>query len=266
MPELHVTHGGVTVAAIDEGSGPALLIVHPGATDASSWAPVARLLTDEFRVVRIRRPIYVPGAAIPADHSMASEAAHILAIAARLEPPIGLIGHSSGAVAALEAALRVPARFAAMLLYEPPVASRSLVAGPATLRARAALDAGDPVEAMRIHLRDIVKMPAEAVEAICSAPGVHAAFAATAAGQLADNDAIDALGVGLERYRALDLPITLVQGEVSPSHLRDRVADLAATLRNAHVVTLPGQGHLAHSMAPALLATAIRDLRRYLVP
>jgi len=42
------------VSAIDEGDGPAILVVHPGGGDASSWDGVARLLSDEFRVVRVR--------------------------------------------------------------------------------------------------------------------------------------------------------------------------------------------------------------------
>ncbi len=53
MTVLHALTGdGAPVQAIDEGQGPALLVVHPGSGDATSWEGVARLLTDEFRVVR----------------------------------------------------------------------------------------------------------------------------------------------------------------------------------------------------------------------
>jgi pimeloyl-ACP methyl ester carboxylesterase len=113
---------GATVSAIDEGEGPAILIVHPGSSDASAWSEVARLLIDEFRVVRIQRRIYASGAMIALPHTMATEAADVLAVAGQLKRPL-LVGHSSGAVAALEAALVSPAAFAGMVLYEPPLVS-----------------------------------------------------------------------------------------------------------------------------------------------
>jgi pimeloyl-ACP methyl ester carboxylesterase len=261
MSELRATPDGATdpITAIDEGRGPTLLVVHPGGNDASSWNSVARLLADHFRVVRIRRRIYAARAPIPADHSMAVEAADILAIAALLPPPILLVGHSSGAVAALEAALRSPTTFAALFLYEPPLPTRTPIGGAGQQLARAALAAGDPAEAVKIHLRDVVQLPAALIEPIFAASAARAIFAAHAPAQLADTEAIDALGVGITRYATLALPTTLVEGDASPLHLRERLADLAATLPNARVITLPDQGHIAHVSAPALLATTIRD-------
>jgi pimeloyl-ACP methyl ester carboxylesterase len=255
------SYDGVPVTALDEGGGPTtLLVVHPGGGGAATWDGVSQLLAGDFRVVRIRRRIYVSGADLARPHSMAVEVADIQAIAGLLKPPVILVGHSSGAVAALEAALAAPSSCAGMLLYEPPMPTTSLIAGAAGQRARAALDAGDPAEAMRIHMRDIVRVPAPAVEAMFGNPGVRAAFAAYAAAQITDNEAIDALGIGIERFRALKTPATLVEGDLSPAHLRERVADLALTLPGARIVTLAGQGHTAHLTAPGVLADTIRDM------
>ena len=254
--------GGARLNAIDEGEGSAILVVHPGGGDASSWSTVARLLADEFRVVRIQRRIYTPEASIALPHSMATEAADILTIAGGLARPL-LVGHSSGAVAALEAALASPTAFAALVLYEPPLATTSPIAGEAGSRARAALDGGDPFLAMQIHMREIVGMPAADVTAMFAIPEARAQFARFAAAQIADNEAIDALGVGIARYAALDLPTVLIEGEHSPPHLRQRLADLAATLpRVEPVVTLAGQGHIAHMTTPQTLADVIRDVAR----
>ncbi|MFC9618540.1 alpha/beta fold hydrolase [Streptomyces sp. NPDC056930] len=107
---------------------------------------------------------------------MAVEAADIVAVAGLLKPPVLLVGHSSGAVAALEAALLAPFAFAGLFLHEPPMPTRELVAGLAGVRARAALDADDPVEAVRIHRRDIVRMPAGAVDAMSADQRVRAAL------------------------------------------------------------------------------------------
>ncbi|WP_405780951.1 alpha/beta fold hydrolase [Streptomyces sp. NBC_00859] len=253
------------ITTLDDGSGPTLLVVHPGGGDATTWDGVTRHLTDDFRVVRMHRRIYAPGAVIALPHSMAAEAADILAVAGLLESPVLLVGHSSGAVAALEAALLDPSAFAGLFLYEPPLPTRELIAGAAGVRARAALDAGDPVEAMRIHMRDIVRMPASTVDAMFADQSVRALFAAYAAAQIAEDEAIDALGVGIGRFAGLETPTTLIEGDLSPAHLRGRLTDLAATLPNARIVTLSGQGHIAHLSAPDILADAVRDMAEHVL-
>ncbi|MFE3900703.1 alpha/beta fold hydrolase [Streptomyces sp. NPDC059153] len=134
-----------------------------------------------------------------------------------------------------------------------------MATGEAGIRARAALDAGDPVEAMRIHMRDIVRMPAGAVDVMFADQRVRATLSAHAEAQIADDEAIDALGVGTECFATLEMPTTLVVGDLSPAHLRERLADLAATLPNARIVTLAGQGHVAHLTAPDTLADAVRE-------
>ncbi|MFJ3913873.1 alpha/beta fold hydrolase [Streptomyces vinaceus] len=261
MTELLVASDDVRpITALDGGSGPSLLLVHPGSGDATAWDSVTHHLTDDFRVVRINRRIYAPGADIELPHSMAVEAADILRVAELLDAPVLLVGHSSGAVAALEAALLDPSAFAGLFLYEPPMPTRELLAGAAGVRARAALDTGDRVEAMRIHMRDIVRMPTSMVDAMFADQEVRAACSAYATAQIADDEAIDALGIGIHRFAELETPTTLIEGDLSPAHLRERLSDLAATLPNARTVTLTGQGHIAHLSAPDTLANAIRDM------
>jgi pimeloyl-ACP methyl ester carboxylesterase len=261
MPILRATTAdGASVTAIDEGRGPIVLVVHPGGSDATSWDGVARLLTADHRVVRVQRRLYAPDVPIALPHAMATDAADVLAVAAALDGPVLLVGHSSGAVAALEAALADPTPFAALVLYEPPLPTTTLIAGAAGVRARAALDAGDPAGAMEIHLRDIVRMPGDIVTAMFALPGVRAELARFAEPQIAECEALDALGVGIERYAALDRPAVLIEGDASPAHLRARLADLAATLpRVERIVTLPGESHIAHLTAPHLLADVIRE-------
>ncbi|MGD3112044.1 alpha/beta fold hydrolase [Streptomyces sp. YGL11-2] len=264
MTELRaVSADGTPITALDNGTGPTLLLVHGGGGDATSWDGVIPSLIDDFRVVRVARRIYVPGASIPPTYSMAVEAADVLAIAELLDRPVLLVGHSSGGVAALEAALLAPEMFAGLYLYEPPMPTRSLVGSEAAARAREAVAAGDPREAMRIQLRDIVQEPAELVEMLIANPNpnpnAQAAFASKVAAQVADIDALDALGVGVDRFRQLDVPTTLVEGDASPAHLHERLADLATTLPKSRIVTLAGQGHAAHLTAPDVLADTIRE-------
>jgi pimeloyl-ACP methyl ester carboxylesterase len=263
MTELRaISADGTAVTALAEGSGPTILIVHPGGGDATSWGLVSQRLADAYRTVRIQRRIYAPGAALPPDHSMAVEAADILAILDLLDQPVLLVGHSSGGVAALEAALLAPSALAGILVYEPPMPTRKPIWGEAGRRARAALDAGDPAEAMRIHLRDVVGMPAAQVDALFANPGARSMFAAVAAPQITDGEALDRLGLGIERFTKLEVPVTILEGDDSPAHLRERASDLASALPNSRLVTLHGQGHAAHLTGPSVLADAVRDAAR----
>ena len=90
------------VVYADEGRGPVLLVVHGGLSDESAWAKVAAELTPSFRVVRIRRRLY--RTELPADPAtdFALEVDDLLALAAELAEPVVIVGHSSGAVVALE--------------------------------------------------------------------------------------------------------------------------------------------------------------------
>src|SRR5258705_180648 len=122
-----------------------------------------------------------------------------------------------------EAALAAPSRSAGLLLYEPPLAVTEPFGGAALRRARAALDAGDPDRAIAIHTRDIVGSPVALVALMRFVPPIRNTMRRFASSQIADDEAIESLGVGLDRYAALDLPVLLLGGERSPAHLRARL-------------------------------------------
>jgi pimeloyl-ACP methyl ester carboxylesterase len=260
--EINATSAdGTRIVATDQGRGPTILIVHPGSSDVSSWADVAARLSDRFRVVRIHRRLYSAGRPPSPGHTMATEVDDLLAISAILDGPLVLVGHSSGAVVALEAALVAPATFAGMLLYEPPVAVTRPLGGEALLRARAALDAGNPDRAMAIHLREIVQAPRWLVASIRLVPSIGRRMRAFAPAQISDDEAIEALGVGLARYAGIDVPTCLLGGDRSPTNLRRRLDGLAEILpRLVSVVVLRGQGHAANLTAPTEVAWAVEDL------
>ena len=252
---------GGPIPVTDEGQGPAVLLLHPGSADRTSWARVAAALAERFRVLRFDRWTYRDGHAdaSPAGaDAMAAEVADVLAVAAATGGRPLLVGHSSGAVVALESALAAPAAFRAMVLYEPPVAVDEPLGGEALRRARAALDVGDPGRAITIHLREIAGGGRLGVAAMRLVPPVWRFVRGQAAAQITDDEAIESLGVGLDRYARLDLPVLLLGGDRSPAHLRRRLDALAALLpRLDSVVILQGQGHLANLRAPGEVAGVV---------
>jgi pimeloyl-ACP methyl ester carboxylesterase len=252
---------GRPIPVTDEGRGPAVLLLHPGSADRSSWAGVAAALAGRFRVLRFTRWTYRDGHADAAPAGadiMAAEVGDVLAVAAAAGGRPLLVGHSSGAVVALESALSAPSAFRGLVLYEPPLAVTEPLGGEALRRARAALDAGDPDRAATIHLREIVGAGRLAVAGLRRLPPAWQVVRGHAAAQISDDEAIESLGVGLDRYARLDLPVLLLGGGRSPAHLRGRLDALAAVLpRLDSVVVLDGQGHLANLRAPGQVAEVV---------
>jgi pimeloyl-ACP methyl ester carboxylesterase len=249
---------GAPIAVTDAGEGPTILLVHGGSSNGSSWSGVAAALSGRFRILRFDRLIYRHDTPPAGADAMAGEVADVLAIASAVDGPLLLVGHSSGAVVALQSALAAPSRFAGMLLYEPPVAVTRPLGGEALRRARAALDAGDPDRAIAIHLRDIAGSPRLAVAVMRVVPPVRQAMRRYAAAQIADDEALESLGVGLDRYAGLDLPVLLLGGARSPANLRARLDALASVLpRLDSVVIMADQGHLATLRAPDKVAAVI---------
>jgi len=78
------------------------------------------------------------------------------------------------------------------------------------------------------------------------------------ASQIADDAALESLGVGIDRYRSLNTPTLLIGGARSPHHLRTRLDALEGVLpRVDSLVILERQGHIANVRAPSKLAAII---------
>ncbi len=258
---------GTHVTVTEHGQGPPILIVHPGGGDSSSWTLVARRLATRFRVLRFDRRPYRTRGRVEPDATMENEVRDVLAVGAAVGEPLMLVGHSSGAVVALEAALASPIRWAGMVLYEPPVAVTVPLGGDALVRARAALEAGDPGEALRIHLIEIVGVRRPVVSLMSWLAPVRRLTVLYAAGQIRDDSNLESLGVGVARYARLEVPTVLVGGARSPQHLGVRLQALAEVLpRVDSVVVFRRQGHLANVFAPSKVARVIERFADSVMP
>jgi pimeloyl-ACP methyl ester carboxylesterase len=250
-----MTRDGTVAEAVDEGMGAPILVLHGGMGDRTAWAPVTDLLRERFRTVRLHRRQYRLDLAGP-PVTMAQELEHVSAIAALLDRPL-LVGHSSGAVLALEALVAEPGTYSGAVLYEPPLVTGPPLGGAGQAAARAALDAGRPGRAFRIFLRDVVGMPPAIAYGAGLLIGRDPQMAARVPRQLDDNDAIDALGVRLDAYATIDVPVLLIGGDRSPRHLTGRLDALQRRLPHRRRLVLHGQGHLAQQRAPERVARAI---------
>lgn len=249
------------VVYVDEGSGPVVLVVHGGMSDESAWAKVAAELTPTVRVVRIRRRLY--RTELPADPAtdVAREVDDLLALTAELGEPAVLVGHSSGAIVALETAVRDAGPFRGLVVYEPPLVLDEPIGGATGVAdARAALARGRPGEALRIHITRMVGMPAAVGRLMPVLVRLNRAMRSLVPRQIDDTEAINRLGNRLDAYASITLPALLMTGARTPPHLRHRTDRLRAVLPGARpLAVLPGQGHGANDRDPVEVARLVRD-------
>lgn len=171
-------------------------------------------------------------------------------IAAGLDGPLDVIGHSFGAVVALRLALSHPLRIRSLTLIEPVLfaaargtaayeAQKAMAVPFADMIARgereAAAQAFTDLWGTGLRWEDIP----DATRAYFTArihliPATDAALFDDASGLLA--------GAQLEGFKA---PVLLIKGQNSPPVIAAIQATLAARLPNAQRVTIKGAGHMA---------------------
>ena len=166
-----------------------------------------------------------------------------------------LIGESSGAVLALEAA-RAGVAADRVIAYEPPFivdGSRPPLPTDYVERIDAAVAAEDPAEAYRLFFVEAVGLPAEMAAGITRAPNwQQLAAAARTIGY--DGRIMAPVSIGdaapLVRYADVTVPVLVGIGGDTWPFLRSGGEAVASVLPNGHVEILPGG---THQTDPALV-------------
>ena len=231
---------------VESGDGPPLLLV-PGSTfDADALGGLTALLPS-FRCHALDRRGRGRSGDAPT-YSIELEVADVACVVRRLERP-WLFGHSFGALCCL-GAVADGAQVERLLLYEPPVPLGG-PPDPETLeRASSALDAGDARSALLCLLVEIVNVPESEMAFVRMLPDSwFEGFARTALREMTS-----VVDPDLSRFRSIEQPTLLMLGTESPARIVQATEALEATLPNARVVALDGQGHNAILTAPELVA------------
>lgn len=252
---------GTSIGFLRIGTGPGLVYSHGSLSNGEEWLPVAERLADRFTsYVMSRRGRGRSEAG--ASHSLDKECEDITAVLSAAGPSVYLLGHSYGAICALETARRTA--IAKLVLYEPPLPidpSLAAGAGIPTFRAdadiyRAAIADGRRDDAMLLGFRRFIGLSEDEIAALRQTPAwdEFVAFSPTWVPEL---DAIATLELGVERFRQMMTPTLLLLGTRSPEHLKTATAALQRTLPDARTVRLQDQGHDAHIAVPHVVANEI---------
>lgn len=266
---------GTSVCAEVEGAGRTILILHPGMDTGKRYARIAALLGKRYRVIRLHRRQYRLDLKADPLHgspcTVAEEVAHVLAIVKTIEQPILLYGHSSGGPVALETLLASPSSFAGAMIYEPASVIHSAGSlnlagdrierngeiGEGLKRARQALAAGKPGRALGIFTQIAAGWPGFLANAAAELVALIPAYRTLIPCQLDDLEAMERLGMRLDAYSKLSLPMAMVVGEKSPTANKEMAEAVAGALPMVERITLKGQGHASHTRDPEQLARVI---------
>jgi len=255
---------GTRLAYDVRGSGPPLIHV-TGATCFRSFLPIvsdAKAFATAFTVYTYdRRGRGDSGDTLP--WSVDREVDDIEAMIDAAGGTALVYGHSSGAVLALEASLRLGRKVRKAMLYDVPYAHDATEVaefGELGQRVRRCLEQDRHAAALTTFLRGI-GMPRALTSALPLVPGWRTmkALAPTLAHDIALTSGLPPL----ERAAAVTVPTLVMVGQKSPAGLHAVAQALAAAIPGAEHVELRGQGHLASAKAllPVLTAFAEAPVR-----
>jgi len=243
--------------------GQRLALIHCALAHGDVWRPFLDALNLDVDPILIELPGHGDAEEWDRDRDYSDQALEI-ALDALPSEPVPLIGHSFGAVLALRLAVERPTRVSSLVLIEPvfyaAVAGTYLFDKLRRDMAPFAEKARDGSHAMAT--KAFVKNwgSGEAWEDI---PEIQKRYLVDriehvlAGEELLWEDPPGLLREG--RIEALDMPVTLVEGEASDPIITKIVDALGARMPDAEGITVPKAGHMVPITHPVPVAEAVRE-------
>jgi pimeloyl-ACP methyl ester carboxylesterase len=248
---------GTVIACHVAGDGPPMVLLHGTSADHTRWASVIARLAARWTTYAVDRR--GRGASSDAEsYAIESEFDDVAAVVDAVGEEVDVIGHSYGAVCSLEGALRT-SHVRRLVLYEPPLPIGIEIYPPGLIeRLEALLAAGDREAVVTTFLREVVRMPANELEAVQSDPSwdgrLMAAHTIPRELRIADVYEPD-----FARFATLSVPTLLLVGGDSPRFLVEPSRRLHEEIAHSKLITIRGQQHVAMTTAPGMFLDAVID-------
>jgi pimeloyl-ACP methyl ester carboxylesterase len=247
---------GTPIAYWHSGQGPPLVLVHGTAADHGRWAPVLPAFEEHFTICAVDRRGR-GGSGDSEDYAIEREFEDISAVVDSVGEPTILLGHSYGALCALEAAL-LTTNVRKLVLYEPgiEVAGEQIYPQEVIEQLEALLEVGDRDGVVVTFMREVAGLPPETVESMRSQPTWQALVSAahTIPRELR---AGKAYSLDAERFGDLGVPTLLLSGGESAAALGKATEAVKETLSDSRIVVMAGQGHTAMDTGTNLFTTEV---------
>jgi pimeloyl-ACP methyl ester carboxylesterase len=252
---------GTRIAFWRSGQGPPLLLVHGATADhTTTWRLVLPELERRFTVYAMDRRGR-GGSGDGTAYELRLEAEDVQSVVDSAGRPVGVLGHSYGALCALEAAL-LTSNVRRLVLYEGvPLRGASLYRPGVVERLGELLKSGDAEGMLVAMYRDVVEMPSDEIALMRSQRDAWAIRLRNAPTLARELDAERRYTFDFGRFRNMRAPALLLVGSDSPPRELQNARGVADGLPDAQVVVLPGQQHAAMHTAPELF---VREVTRFL--
>ena len=248
---------GTLIAYESSGSGPALLLIHGGGSHPERWRPIGERFEPSFSVYRMARR-GVAGSGESIDWSPERQGEDVAAVVDAIGGPVNVLGHSYGAMCAIEGACLTKS-IARLILYEPPF--KLPLPPPAFFdKLGAMLAAGDRDGVNVAFNREIARMPEHEIELQKTKPG-YAAKLESIHTVIFELQAVQLYKFNAAKMGKVTIPVMLLLGGDSPPFFRESAELAHAALPNSRIVVLPGQQHIAMDTAPDLF---VREVTSFL--
>ena len=246
--------GGDVWADDSGGSGPPLVLLHPGIGDSRIWEPVLPALTASYRVIRYDARGYGRS---PAPRVAFSLLADLVAVIDwyRLDR-VAMVGCSQGGGSALGLALQQPARVSALVLLCPGVPGFPWPEEPEEqdeldAEYERALDAGD-VDALAGLLQRVWA-------AAGPTPAVMEQLRSAARAEISSGDMEQQDPPVFDRLGEISVPTSLLVGDADYPPLIEANRQAAARIGGCELTVVPGMDHLPPLREPDLVLRTIAN-------
>ncbi|MGH3147060.1 MAG: alpha/beta fold hydrolase, partial [Rubrobacter sp.] len=252
--ETVASSDGTPIACWHSGEGSPLVLVHGTAADHGRWGPVLPAFEERFSVCAVDRRGR-GGSGDSDGYEVEREFEDVAAVVDSYGEPVNLLGHSYGALCALEAA-RLTRNVRMLVLYDPgiEVVGQEMYPREVIERLEELLGKGDRDGVVATTMREVAGLPPETVEYLRSQPAWQARVGAahTIPRELR---AVKAYGLDPNRFRDLGVPALVLSGGESPAALRRAGEAVDEMLPDSRIVVMPGQGHAAMDTGTNLFTT-----------
>ncbi|MEU8817682.1 alpha/beta hydrolase [Actinoplanes sp. NPDC048796] len=251
---------GTRLAVRREGTGDPIVLLHGSGGGLHSWDPRIAHLADSYELWIPARRGYAPSDLPPGRKSFQQEVADVTAVLVAVARPAHLVGASYGATLALHTAAAplspagpaTPPALRTLTVFEPPLFASGPRIAPLLDRYRDCFDRDDHAGMFAV-LNEVTQVPRR----IAAAFGPPTRNPAAELGWLHDLEALADDSPAFVANPAI--PTLILQGADTWDPMPATIDALAAALPHARRVSWPGQSHFAPSLAPELMATALRD-------
>ena len=256
-PQIIVSGDGTKIGFWQSGSGPPLLLIHGTTASHQRWSAISPRFETHFTVYTMDRRGRGASSDGPA-YAVQREAEDVAAVLEAIGQPTIVLGHSYGAVCALESTLLTD-KIRKLILYEPPIPTGvPMYPEQVPDRMQVMIDQGKNEEALTYFMQQVVHMPDHELTAYRQLPmwPVRIQLAPTIPRELAidRNYRFDP-----DQFKSYHIPTLFLLGGDSPG-LFTRAADvLKEALPTLTVDTLPGQQHIAMDTDPDLFVKEVLD-------